>query len=104
MLYVMKLMASLREQIDLDDINENEVSTAAMRTMMIGDVRPQKHQVQDQPSSSTMVQPLTQDEEQVPQDEEHVHQDDDMYQGEHKNKKKGGGSTTCTQPMSAPIF
>jgi hypothetical protein len=37
-------------------------------------VRPQEQQVQDQPSSSTMVQPPTQDEEQV-------HQDDGMDQG-----------------------
>jgi hypothetical protein len=29
---------SLRGQIDLDDIDENVVSTAAMRTMVIGDV------------------------------------------------------------------
>jgi hypothetical protein len=31
---------SPREKIDLDDIDENEVPTAAMRTMAIGDVRP----------------------------------------------------------------
>jgi hypothetical protein len=37
--------------------------------MAIGDVRPHEQQVQDQPSSSTMVQPLTQDEEHVPQDD-----------------------------------
>jgi hypothetical protein len=40
-----------------------------MRTMAIGDVRPQEQQKQDQPSSSTLVHPPTQDEEQVPQDE-----------------------------------
>jgi hypothetical protein len=37
--------------------------------MAIGDVRPQEQQEQDQPSSSTLVQPPTQNEEQVPQDE-----------------------------------
>jgi hypothetical protein len=37
--------------------------------MAIGDVRPQEQRVQDQPSSSTMVQPPTQDKEQVPQDD-----------------------------------
>jgi hypothetical protein len=37
--------------------------------MVIGDVRPQEQQEQDQPSSSTLVHPPTQDEEQVPQDE-----------------------------------
>jgi hypothetical protein len=60
---------SPREQIDLDDIDEDEVSTAAMRTMVIGDVRPQELHEQDQPSSSTMVHPPTQDNVQVPQEE-----------------------------------
>jgi hypothetical protein len=41
---------SPREQVDLDDIDEDEVLTAAMRTMAIGDVRPQELQEQDQPS------------------------------------------------------
>jgi hypothetical protein len=67
MLYLMRLMA-LREQVDLDDIDGNEVPMVAMRTIGISDVRLQEQQVQDQPSSSTMVHPLTQDEEQVPQD------------------------------------
>jgi hypothetical protein len=31
---------SPREQVDLDDKDENEVPTSAMRTMAIGDVRP----------------------------------------------------------------
>jgi hypothetical protein len=59
---------SPREQVDLDDIDE--VPTAAMRTMAIGDVRPQELQEQDQPSSSTLVHPPTQDDGQVPQEEE----------------------------------
>jgi hypothetical protein len=46
---------SPREQVDLEYINEHEVPTVSMRTMAIGDVRPQEQQVQDQPSSSTMV-------------------------------------------------
>jgi hypothetical protein len=54
---------SPREQVDLDDVYEDEIPTTAMRTMAIGDVRPQEQQVQDQPSSSTFVQPPTQDEE-----------------------------------------
>ena len=37
--------------------------------MTIGDVRPQEQQEQDQPSSSTMVHPQTQDDGQVPQEE-----------------------------------
>jgi hypothetical protein len=31
---------SLREQVDLEDIDKDEVPTATMRTMAIGDVRP----------------------------------------------------------------
>jgi hypothetical protein len=60
---------SPREQVDLDDIDEDEVLTAAMRTMAIRDVRPQELQEQDQPSSSTMMLPPTQDDEQVAQEE-----------------------------------
>jgi hypothetical protein len=39
-----------------------------MCTMAVGDVRPQEQQEQDQPSSSIMVHPPTQDDEQVPQE------------------------------------
>jgi hypothetical protein len=53
---------------------------AAMRMMAIGDVRPQEQQEQDQPSSSTMVHPSTQDGEHVPQEEGHD-------QGEHRKNK-----------------
>jgi hypothetical protein len=60
---------SPREQVGLDDIDEDEVPTAAMRMMAIGDVQRQELQEQDQPSSSTMVHPPTQDDEQVPQEE-----------------------------------
>jgi hypothetical protein len=59
---------SPREQVNLDDVDEDEVPTTAMRTMAIGDVRPQEQQEQDQPYSSTLVHPPTQDEEHVPQD------------------------------------
>jgi hypothetical protein len=61
---------SLREQVDLDDIDEEEVPRAAMRMMAIGDVRPQELQEQDQSSSSTLMHPLTQDDVQAPQEEE----------------------------------
>jgi hypothetical protein len=60
---------SPREQVDLDDVDEDKVPTAAMRAMAIGDVRPQEQQERDQPSTSTLVHPPTQDEEQLPQDE-----------------------------------
>jgi hypothetical protein len=64
-----KTNGSPREQVDLDDIDKDEVPIAVMRTIAIGDVRPQEQREHDQPSSSTMVQPPTQDEEHVPQDE-----------------------------------
>jgi hypothetical protein len=38
---------SPREQVDLDDVDEDEVPTATMQTMAIGDVRPQEPQEQD---------------------------------------------------------
>jgi hypothetical protein len=60
---------SLREQVDLDDIDEDDVPTAAICTMAIGVMQPQEQQEQDQPSSSTMVHPPTQDDGQVPQEE-----------------------------------
>jgi hypothetical protein len=48
---------SPREQVDLDDVDEDDVPTAAICTMAIGDVRPQEQKEQDQPSFSTMVHP-----------------------------------------------
>jgi hypothetical protein len=60
---------SPREQVDLDDVDEDEVPTDAICTMAIGDMRPQEHKEQDQPSFSMTVHPPTQDDEQVPQEE-----------------------------------
>jgi hypothetical protein len=55
---------SPREQVvDLDDVDEEDIPTAAIRTMAIGDIRPQERNEQDQPSSSTMVHPPNQDDE-----------------------------------------
>jgi hypothetical protein len=48
---------SPREQVDLDDVDEDDVPTNAIRTMAIGNVRPQEHKEQDQPSSSMTVHP-----------------------------------------------
>jgi hypothetical protein len=55
--------------VDFDEIDEDDVPMAAIRTMAIGDVRPQEQQEQNQPSSSMMVHPQTQDDEQVHQEE-----------------------------------
>jgi hypothetical protein len=49
---------SPRVKVDLDDVDENEVPTAAIR-----DVRPQEQKEQDQPSSSMMAQTPSQGEE-----------------------------------------
>jgi hypothetical protein len=70
-------MALQEEQVDLDDVDEEDVPMAAIRTMAIGDVRPQEQKEQDQPSSSTMVHPPTQTDEQI-------HQEETCDQGEHK--------------------
>jgi hypothetical protein len=86
-------IGSPREQVDLDDVDEDEVPTTAMRTMAIGDVRPQEQQDQDQPSSSTLVHSPTQDEEHVPQDE-------GMDQGgayEEQNKEEEASQVPPTQ-------
>jgi hypothetical protein len=56
-----------------------------MRTMAIGDVRPQELPEQDQPSSSTMVHPPTQDDKQVSQEEG---QDQGGAQEEHVMEKE----------------
>jgi hypothetical protein len=88
---------SPREQYDLDDIDENEFSTNAMRTMVIDDVRPQEQHVQDQPSSSTMVQPLSQYEEQVPQEKWHG------TRGSACTRRQGGRSTACTIQRDHPM-
>jgi hypothetical protein len=53
--------------VDLDDVDEEDIPTATIRTMAIGDVRPHEQDKQDQPSSSTMVHSPTQDDEQVHQ-------------------------------------
>jgi hypothetical protein len=55
-------IGSPREQLNLDDVDEDDVPTVAIRTMAICDVRPQEQQEQDQPSS-IIVQPPTQDKE-----------------------------------------
>jgi hypothetical protein len=91
---------SLRKHVDLD---ENEVPTTVIRTMEIGDVRPQEHQVQDQPSYSTMVQTPIQDEEQAPQDDYRPKASrvpEGMNQGGTRTRRKGGRSTTCTSNPS----
>jgi hypothetical protein len=50
---------SRREQVELDELDEEEAPSIALRNLVIGDVRPQElPQEQDQPSSSSMAQAL----------------------------------------------
>src|SRR5699024_7401607 len=73
---------SPREQVvDLDDVEEEDVPTVAIRTMAIGDVRPQEQDERDQPSSSTMVHPPTQDDDQEAYDQGGA-QDDQVMEEE----------------------
>jgi hypothetical protein len=65
-LYLHRLLKKTSYELLTD---EDDVSTATICTMTIGDVRPHEQQEQDKPSSSTMVHPPTQDDEQVHQEE-----------------------------------
>jgi hypothetical protein len=94
-LYLHRLLKKTSEQVDLDDVDQDDVPTAAIRTMAIGDVRPQEQQEQDQPSSSTMVHPPTQDDEQVPQEEA-------RDQGGSKRRTSYGGRSTTGPSNSSP--
>jgi hypothetical protein len=90
---------SPREEVDPDDVDESEVLTTTIRTMTIGDVRPQEQQEQGQPSSSTMTQPPSQGEEQVPQD-------DSMDQGgayEQEDKEEEDVPQAPLAPICATI-
>jgi hypothetical protein len=73
------------EQVDLDELDDEEVSCIALRNMSIEDVCPQEpeepSQAQDQPSSSIQASPPTQDEE-LAQEEEDQDQDNEPPQVE----------------------
>jgi hypothetical protein len=78
---------SQKEQVELDELDDEEATTTALRNMEIRDVRSQEPQEQEQHSSSTMAQPPSQDDKQVTQD-------DDIDQGEaneeeEKEKEEG---------------
>jgi hypothetical protein len=97
---------SPREQVDLDDVDEDDVPMAAIRTMAIGDVRPQEQQEQDQPSSSMMVHSPTQDDEQVPQEEacdQGGHKKNQLWRKKHhrplqlKSERRSNGITPLTR-------
>jgi hypothetical protein len=55
------------EQVDLDELDDEEAPSVALRNMSIGDVCPKEFEepphAQDQPSSSNQASPPTQDED-----------------------------------------
>jgi hypothetical protein len=85
------------EQVDLDELDDEEVSCVALRNMSIGDVCPKESeepsQAQDQPSSSMQASPPTQDEDmaQIDEDEDQEDeppQEEDIDQGRDDNEDK----------------
>jgi hypothetical protein len=77
------------EQVDLDELDDEEAPSVALRNMSIGDVCPKESeepiQAQDQPSSSMQASPPTQDEDQAQgdenEDQEEPPQEEDNDQG-----------------------
>ena len=61
------------EQVDLDELDDEEAMCVALRNMSIGDVCPKESEkpphAQDQPSSSTLASPPTQNEDEAQVDE-----------------------------------
>jgi hypothetical protein len=74
-----KTNSSQVEQYDLDDVDDEEASCDALRTMDIGDVRPQEVN-EDQPSSNEATPP-TQDNDQDQEDEQDENDDQDQEMG-----------------------
>jgi hypothetical protein len=68
------------EQVDLDELDDEEAPSIALRNMSIGDVCPKESeeppQAQDQPSSSMQASPPTQDEDQAQDDEDEDQEDE----------------------------
>ena len=77
------------EQVDLDELDDEEAPSVALRNMSIGDVCPKESEeptnAQDQPSSSNQASPPTQDDDQAQdneeEDQEEPPQDEDNDQG-----------------------
>jgi hypothetical protein len=86
------------EQVDLDELDDEEASCIALRSMSIGDVCPKESeestQAQDQPSSSNQAYPPTQDEDQAQynenedQEDEPPQEEDNDQAGEKGNADK----------------
>jgi hypothetical protein len=76
---------SLVEHVDLDELDDEEAPSIALRNMSIGNVCPKESeeppQAQDQPSSSMQASPPTQDKDKA-QEEEHEDQDNESPQEE----------------------
>jgi hypothetical protein len=72
------------EQYDLVDVDDEEAPCDALRTMAIGDVRPQEVN-EDQPSSNEVAPPTQQDD----QDQEGEQDEDDDQDQEMRNDQGG---------------
>jgi hypothetical protein len=72
------------EQYDLDDVDDEEAPCDALRTMAIGDVRPQEAN-KDQPSSNEAAPPTQEDDH-----DQEVEQDKDDDQDEEMENDQGG--------------
>jgi hypothetical protein len=88
------------EQVDLDELDDEEVSCIALRNMSIGDVCPKESeeppQTQDQPSPSMQDSPPTQDEEQAQDDDE----DQEKEPPQERTMIKGENKSIRTQKVS----
>jgi hypothetical protein len=92
------------EQVDLDELDDEEVSCVSLRNMSIGDVCPKESeepiQAQDQPSSSMQASPPTQDEDQA-QDNENKDQEDEPPK-EEDNDQGGDEDKEDEQEVQGP--
>jgi hypothetical protein len=87
------------EQVDLDELDDEEAPCVALTNMSIGDVCPKESeappQAQDQPSSSNLASPPTQDEDHAQDDKD---QEDEPPQEE--DKDQGGMKLIKTRKMT----
>jgi hypothetical protein len=103
---------SLVEHVDLDELDDEEAPSIALRNMSIGNVCPKESeeppQAQDQPSSSMQASPPTQDKDKA-QEEEHEDQDNESPQeedidqgGDEEDQDKEDGQEIQDQRLPHP--
>jgi hypothetical protein len=74
------------EQYNLDDVDEVEAPCDALRTMTIGDVRPQETN-EDQPSSNEATPPIQQDDQDQEMDNDQGGVDQDEDEGDQEEAR-----------------